>query len=77
MLNKWPTEVTIEGKILKPEELETIVTALRELGESHEETAKLMKGVTEDTKALRPLWGKSGAGAQKTSQLIQREYLQK
>lgn len=55
---------------MKPEELETIVTALRELGVSYEETAKLMKGVTEDTKSLEPLWGKSGAGAQRKSQLI-------
>jgi hypothetical protein len=55
---------------LKPEELETIVTALRELGVSYEETAKLMRGVTEDTKSLGPLWGKPGAGAQRKSQLI-------
>jgi len=31
-----------------------------------------MKGVTTDTKSLRPLWGKSGAGAQRRSQLPKR-----
>ena len=55
---------------MKLEELETIVTALRELGVSYEETAKLLKGVTEDTKSLGPLWGKPGARAQRKSQLI-------
>ena len=54
---------------MKPEELETIVSALRELGLSYEETAKLMQEVTEDTKSLRLLWGKPGVGAQKSSQL--------
>jgi hypothetical protein len=56
-------------KILKPEELETVVSALRELGLSYEETARLMKEVTEDTQSLRPLWGKPGVRAQKSSQL--------
>ena len=56
-------------KILKPEELETVVSALRELGLSYEETARLMKEVTEDTQSLRPLWGKPGVRAQKNSQL--------
>jgi len=54
---------------LKPEELETIVSALRELGLSYEETAKLMKEVTNDTKSLGPLWGKPGTRAQRNSQL--------
>ena len=40
-----------------------------ELGLSYEETAKLTKGVTTDTKSLRPLWEKFGAGAQRRSQL--------
>jgi hypothetical protein len=57
-------------RVLKPEELETIVTTLRELGVSHGETAKLMKGVAEDAKSLVPLWGKSGAGTQRKSQLV-------
>ena len=61
--------MTMEGKVLKSEELETIVSALRELGLSYEETAKLMKEVTKDTKSLRPFWGKPGAGAQRSSQL--------
>ncbi|UCC33233.1 MAG: hypothetical protein JSW53_05545 [Candidatus Bathyarchaeota archaeon] len=55
---------------MRPEELETIVTVLRERGVSYEEIAKLMKEVRNDTKALKPLWGKPGAGGQKKSQLI-------
>jgi len=55
---------------LKPEELETIVIALRELGLSYDETVKLMSGVTKDAKSLRSLWGKPGAGGQKNSRLI-------
>ena len=55
---------------MKPEELETIVSALRELGLSYEETAMLMKEVTKDTKSLGLLWGKPGVGAPKSSQLI-------
>ena len=70
MLNESPAEGTTEGTALKPEELQTMVTTLRELGVSYEETAKLLKGVTEDTKALRPLWGTPGAGAQRNSPLI-------
>jgi len=70
MLNESPAEGITEGTALKPEELQTMVTTLRELGVSYEETAKLMKMVTEDTKALRPLWGKPSAGAQRTSPLI-------
>jgi hypothetical protein len=61
--------VTPEGKALKPEELESVVSALRELGLSYEETATLMKQITKDTKSLRPLWGKPGVGAQRSSQL--------
>ena len=59
-----------EGTALRPEELETIVIALRELGLSYDETVKLMSGVTKDAKSLRSLWGKPSAGGQKGSQLI-------
>ena len=55
---------------MKPEELETIVSALHELGLSYEETAKLMREVTEDTKSLGSLWGKPRTRAQRSSQLI-------
>jgi len=55
---------------LRPEELETIATALRELSLSYEETAKLMSGVTKDAKSLGSLWGKPSAGGQKGSRLI-------
>lgn len=59
-----------EGISVRPEELETIVAALRELGLSYEDTAKLMSEVTKDAKTLRPLWGKPGAGVRKRSGLI-------
>lgn len=55
---------------MKPEELETLVIALRELGLSYDETVKLMKGTTKDVKSLRSLWGKTSAGGQKDSRLI-------
>jgi hypothetical protein len=55
---------------LRPEELETLVIALRELGLSYDETVKLMSAVTKDVKSLRFLWGKPGAGGQKGSRLI-------
>ena len=55
---------------MRPEELETLVIALRELGVSYDETVKLMSAVTKDAKSLRPLWGKPGAGVQKGSRLI-------
>jgi len=55
---------------LKPEELETIVIALRELGVSYEETVSLMSGVTKDVKSLRVMWGKPGSGGLKGSKLI-------
>ena len=55
---------------VRPEELETIVTAVRELGLSYNETAKLMSGVAKDAKTLGSLWGKPGAGGQKGSRLI-------
>ena len=55
---------------MRPEELEPIVAALRELGLSYEETVKLMSGVTKDVKNLRSLWGKPSAGGQKGSRLI-------
>ena len=55
---------------MRPEELETIVIALRELGLSYDETVKLMSGVTKDVKSLRSLWGKPGAEGQKGSRLI-------
>ena len=59
-----------EGAALKPEDLETIVVALRELGLSYDETVKLMSGVTKDAKSLRSLWGKPSVGRQKGSKLI-------
>ena len=55
---------------MRPEELETMVMALRELGLSYDETVKLMSEVTKDAKSLRSLWGKPGAGGQKGSRLI-------
>jgi ribosomal protein L20A (L18A) len=55
---------------VRPEELETIVAALRELGLSYEETVKLMSEVTKDAETLRSLWGKPGAGRRKGSGLI-------
>ena len=55
---------------MKPEELEKLVIALRELGLSYGETVKLMSGITRDVKSLRSLWGKPSAGGQKGSQLI-------
>jgi len=55
---------------LRPEELEAISEALRELGLSYEETARLMSEVTIDAKSLRSLWGKPSAGGQKDSRLI-------
>jgi hypothetical protein len=60
----------LEGTALKPEELETIVIALRELGLSYGETVKLMSEVTKDVKSLKSLWGKPSAGGQKSSRLI-------
>ncbi len=59
-----------EGIGLKPEELEIMVTTLRELGLSYNETAKLMSEAAKDVKALRSLWGKPNAGGQKSSRLI-------
>jgi hypothetical protein len=59
-----------EGISMKPEELETIVAALRELGLSYEETLKLMSEFTEDAKTLRSLWGKPSVGGRKSSGLI-------
>jgi len=59
-----------EGAALRPEDLETIVVALRELGLSYDETVKLMSGVTKDAKSLRSLWGKPSVGGQKGSKLI-------
>lgn len=41
-----------EGMALRPEELETIGIALRELGMSYDETVKLMSEVTIDSKSL-------------------------
>jgi hypothetical protein len=58
-----------EGISVRPEELETIVAALRELGLSYEETVKLSE-VTKDAKTLRSLWGKPSAGGRKRSGLI-------
>ncbi|MFQ6086823.1 MAG: hypothetical protein ACE5OV_02270, partial [Candidatus Bathyarchaeia archaeon] len=59
-----------EGIALRPEELETILVALRELGLGYEETVKMMSQVTKDAKSLRSLWGKPCAGVQKGSRLI-------
>jgi hypothetical protein len=59
-----------EGATLRPEELEAMVVALRELGLSYDETVKLMSGVMKDAKSLRSLWGKPGVGGQKGSRLI-------
>ncbi len=59
-----------EGIALRPQELETKVQALRELGLTYEEMVKLMSEVTKDTKSLKPLWGKPSAGGQKGSPLI-------
>ena len=47
-----------------------MVRALREFSLSYEETAKLMKEVSKDTKSLRPLWGKAGRRNTESSQLI-------
>ncbi len=58
------------GRFLRPEEFETIVIALRELGLSYNETVKLLSGVTKDVKSLRTLWGKPGVGGQKGSRLV-------
>lgn len=55
---------------MKPEESEAIVAALRELGLSYEETARLVKEASKDKKSLSPLWGKPGTGPQRKSQLI-------
>jgi hypothetical protein len=55
---------------LRPEELEAIATALRELGLSYKETVRLMSEVMIEAKSLRSLWGKPSAGGQKGSRLI-------
>ena len=55
---------------MRPEELETLVDALRELGLSYEETIKLMRRVTKDVKSVKSLWGKPGSGSQKGSPLV-------
>ncbi len=62
--------ISKEGRDLKPEEIEAITAALRELGMSYEEAVRLMSEVTVDAKSLRSLWGKPGAGRQKGSRLI-------
>lgn len=55
---------------VKPDELKSVVVALRELGLSYEETAELMRSVTKDAKTLKSLWGKPSAGGRKGSGLI-------
>nr|ADP09447.1 hypothetical protein E48-1C_2 [uncultured marine crenarchaeote E48-1C] len=55
---------------MTPEDLEKVVAALRDLGLSFEETAKLMREVTKDTKTLRALWGKPSVGGSNNSGLI-------
>jgi hypothetical protein len=62
--------VITEGIALRPQELETNVQALRELGLTYEEAVKLMSEVTKDTKSLKPLLGKPSAGGKKGSSLI-------
>lgn len=59
-----------EGIALRPQELETEIKALRELGLTYEETVKLMSEVTKDTKSLKSLWGKPSAAGKKGSSLI-------
>ena len=55
---------------MKRDELERTILALRELGLSYEETAKLMSEFTQDLKELRSLWGKPGSLGRKGSSLI-------
>ncbi|MCW4001756.1 MAG: hypothetical protein NWE97_01010 [Candidatus Bathyarchaeota archaeon] len=55
---------------MKPEEIETMVTTLRELSLSYNETTKLMSEAAKDVKSLRSLWGEPNAGGQKSSRLI-------
>lgn len=55
---------------LKPEELKTIAVSLQELGLSYDEAVKVMSGITEDAKCLRPLLGKPCASGQSGSRLI-------
>jgi hypothetical protein len=55
---------------VRPDELKSVVVALRELGLGYEETAELMHAVTSDSKSLRSLWGKPSAGRRKGSGLI-------
>lgn len=55
---------------LRPEELETVVVTLRELGLSYEETVKLMGEVAKEAKTLRHLWGKPSAEGRKGSRLV-------
>jgi hypothetical protein len=59
-----------EGIALRPQELETKIKALRELGLTYEQAVKLMGEVTEDTKSLKSLWGKPSAGGKKGPSLI-------
>ena len=46
---------------MRPEELETMTTALRELGLSYNETSELMSEATKEVRSLRSLWGKPNA----------------
>jgi phage-related protein len=62
--------VITEGIALRPQELETNVQVLRELGLTYEDAVKLMSEVTKDIKSLKPLWGKPSAGGKKGSSLI-------
>ena len=59
-----------EGIALRPQELETNVQVLRELGLTYEDAVKLMSEVTKDIKSLKSLWGKPSAGGKKGSSLI-------
>jgi hypothetical protein len=56
--------------ILRLQELETKVQALRELGLTYEEAVKLMGEVAKDTRSLKSLWGKPSAGGKKGPSLI-------
>jgi len=55
---------------LRPEESQTIASALREFGLSHEDAFKLVEEASKEAKSLKPLWGKPSAGGPKGSRLI-------
>lgn len=55
---------------MRPEESQTIVSALREFGLSYEDAVKLVEEASKEAKSLKPLWGKSSAGGPKGSRLV-------